>query len=205
MPTPQILTKQFDSGDISKIRTHKSVITHELLYYITGFSQLVGWVNDKTWDILLCCRRKSSPIEKICGNSAKLEKEKRVKETGSVPNPKKAPEGSWPNGNEPQGFHPLFHRVCKCLWKPQRQGDVELFKPVFWFCRLYTALLSVCCCRATRPQLRLRETLCDSFRFVWVPGQSVHRLRWQHQRASHDIWKQTSFFSKPLVLVIKTT
>lgn len=40
--------------------------------------------------------------------------EEREKEAGSVPSLKKAPEGSWPNGNEPQGLLCFTGRSSAC-------------------------------------------------------------------------------------------
>lgn len=52
--------------------------------------------------------------EKIRGIAAKLETEEKEKEAGSVPSLKKAPEGSWPNGNEPQGLLCFVGRSSAC-------------------------------------------------------------------------------------------
>lgn len=60
---------------------------------------------------------------------------KGKKETGRVPSLKKTPEGSWPNGNEPQGLLCFAGRSSACE-KPLKQGSAELFKPVSRFYRL---------------------------------------------------------------------
>lgn len=52
--------------------------------------------------------------EKICGTEAKLETEEKEKEAGSVPSSKKPLEGSWPNGNEPQGLLCFIGRSSAC-------------------------------------------------------------------------------------------
>lgn len=69
----------------------------------------------KTKDILLSCRRKSSQKRKDMSYYSQTgDTEEKEKEAGSVPGLKKAPEGSWPNGNEPQGLLCFTGRSSAC-------------------------------------------------------------------------------------------
>lgn len=87
--------------------------------------QLAGKVDDKTRDILLCCRREKCPKKK--GKSyVVLQPNWRHRQIGrrgrkkknKVPAPKKTPEGSRPNGNEPQGLLCFTgcSSACENLW-----------------------------------------------------------------------------------------
>lgn len=92
---------------------------------------------------------------------------------GRVPGPKKAPQGSWPNGNEPQGLLCFTGRssACENLWNKAALNYLSQ-------CPDSTGpLLSVCYYRARRaPKLRF---LWSSFRPMQEHGQPGHRLRWR--------------------------
>lgn len=105
--------------------------------------QLAGKVNDKTRDVLLSCRRKLSQKRKdtwFCSQTGDMEE--KEKEAGSFPSLKKAPEGSWPNGNEPQGLLCFTGRssACENLWNkavlnylsqcPDSTGSLPLYDSV---------------------------------------------------------------------------
>lgn len=65
-----------------------------------------------------CCAAEENEVqkEKLCGFAAKLETQEKRKKGGAgrVPGPKKAPQGSWPNGNEPQGLLCFTGRSSAC-------------------------------------------------------------------------------------------
>lgn len=147
------------------------------------FGQLAGKVDDKTRDILLCCRREKSPKkgEKLCGFTAKLEtqanREEGRKKKKNVPAPKKTPEGSRPNGNEPQGL--LCFTGCSSACENLRNKAALNYLSQ---CPDSThPPLAVCYYRASgAPELRFPsspERLPDCCQ----PG---HRLRWQVGDAS---------------------